>query len=531
MFFTVVATVIIASLGGSLIAARQIIEEQGEENALTIARAAASDPRYAAWVVAGQPDPNGPVQAAAEQLRKRTQALYVVVTDDHGRRYSHPNRDLIGQVVSTDPSAPLSGQDIDGLDRGTLGWSARGKVPLRDQAGRIVGSVSVGIPLSAVNQLQRGLGLVMLGVGVLAVAASLLATVWQTRRLHRITHGLELEEMADLLREHAAVLGGALEGVVAVDATGRVRLANDVVQQHLGVEVQVGMPVAESGLPAVLVELLAPTGREWPDAGRLVVVSGRILLVRRITVVRQGQDLGIVLVIADHTDLDDLGRELEATRGLTDALRAQAHEYTNRLHVLAGLLHLGHVDEAADYLAQLTGAESWSRGVQDPYLNGILEAKGATASELGVELRIAEATWVEGSLISPLDTITVVGNLLDNAIRAAARGRRRPAWVDVSLLGDGDDLVAHVIDSGDGVPPGREGDVFAGGWTTKESDREAHGLGLALARTTARHHGGEVELLAGRGDDHGATFGARLHGALRQVGSVGMTEARVGELE
>ncbi len=517
MFFTVVAAAIIASLAGSLIAARQIIEEQGEDNALAIARAAASDPRYAGWVVAGPPDPDGPVQVAAEQLRKRTEALYVVVTDDRGRRYSHPNSELIGQVVSTDPSVPLSGQDTDGLEQGTLGWSARGKVPLRDQAGRVVGSISVGIPVSAVSELQRGLGLVMLGVGALAVAASLLVTVWQTRRLHLITHGLELEEMADLLREHAAVLGGALEGVVAVDATGLVRLANEVVQQHLGAEVRVGRPVVESGLPTALVALLGPAGRDWPEAGRLLVMNGRILLVRRITVERQGHDLGVVLVIADRTDLDDLGRELEATRGLTDALRAQAHEYTNRLHVLAGLLHLGHVDEAADYLAQLTGAESWSRGVEDPYLNGILEAKGATASELGVELRIAEATWVEGSLISPLDTITVVGNLLDNAIRAAAGGQRRPAWVDVSLLGDGDDLVVHVIDSGDGVPPGREVEVFAGGWTTKGRDREAHGLGLALARTTARHHGGEVELLAGRGDDHGATFGARLRGALRQV--------------
>lgn len=517
MFFTVVAAAIIASLAGSLIAARQIIEEQGEDNALAIARAAASDPRYADWVLAGPPDPDGPVQAAAEQLRKRTEALYVVVTDDRGRRYSHPNRALIGQVVSTDPSVPLSGRDTDGLEQGTLGWSARGKVPLRDPAGQVVGSVSVGIPVSAVSELQRGLGLVMLGVGALAVAASLLVTVWQTRRLHLITHGLELEEMADLLREHAAVLGGALEGVVAVDATGRVRLANEVLQQHLGVAVRVGEPLAESGLPTVLIDLLGPAGRDWPDAGRLLVMSGRILLVRRITVERQGHDLGVVLVVADRTDLDDLGRELEATRGLTDALRAQAHEYTNRLHVLAGLLHLGHVDEAADYLAQLTGAESWSRGVEDPYLNGILEAKGATASELGVELRIAEATWVEGSLISPLDTITVIGNLLDNAIRAAARGQRRPAWVDVSLLGDGDDLVVHVIDSGDGVPPGREVEVFAGGWTTKERDREAHGLGLALARTAARHRGGEVELLAGRGDDHGATFGARLRGALRRV--------------
>ncbi len=517
VFVAVVAVVIVAALGGSLIAARQIIEQQAEDAALAIARTAASDPRYAEWITGHPPDPDGPVQASTEQLRRRTKALYVVVTDRRGVRYSHPNPDLVGQVVSTDPSVALSGRDAEAIERGTLGWSARGKVPLRDADGRVVGSVSVGISLSAVQELQRGLASVMLGVGVLAVAISLLAVVWQTRRLHRITHGLELEEMADLLREHAAVLGGALEGILAVDAGGRVRLANKVVRRYLDAGVVLGQPAAASGLPPPLVELLGEGARDWPEAGRLMVLNGRILLVRRITVERHGRHLGVVLVLADRTDLDDLGRELEATRGLMDALRAQAHEYTNRLHALAGLLHLGHHDDAEDYLVKLTGAESWSRGVEDPYLNGILEAKGALASELGVELRVTDATWVEGTLVRPLDTITVIGNLLDNAVRAAARGHRRPAWVEVSLLSDEDDLVVHVIDSGDGIPPDREGDVFASGWTTKELDRSGHGLGLALARTTARHHGGDVVLQDGRGDGHGAVFQALMRTALRRT--------------
>lgn len=529
VFFVVVSAAIIASLGGSLIAARQIIERQGEEHALAIARTTASDPRYAAWVLRQQPDVEGPVQAAAELVRRRTDALYVVVTDRDGVRYSHPNRDLIGYVVSTDPSIPLSGRDADGLERGTLGWSARGKVPLRDNADRVIGSVSVGIPLSALNALQRGLGLVMLGVGAMAMAASLLAAVWHTRRLHRITHGLELEEMADLLREHAAVLGGALEGVVAIDASGRVRLANDVARHYLDADIVIGTPVTESGLPAALADLLTADTQEWPEAGRLVVEGGRILLVRRIKVERHGHDLGTVLVLADRTDLDDLSRELEATRGLTDALRAQAHEYTNRLHVLAGLLHLGHLADAEEYLGQLTGAESRSCGIEDPYLNGMLEAKRAVASELGVSFHIAQVTWVEGTLSYPLDTITVIGNLLDNGIRAAARGPRRPPWVDVSLISDSTDLVVHVIDSGDGVPPDHEDQVFAGGWTTKQHDREAHGLGLALARTMARHHGGEVELQQGHGDSHGAIFCARMRGALRRTVAARQRDTPVAE--
>ncbi|MFT3876338.1 MAG: histidine kinase [Propioniciclava sp.] len=431
-----VVTVVAASLVAALTAARDTIAEQSEQRALATARLVASDARYAVWVLAGPPDPAGPVQQAAEQARIEGEVLYVVVTDADGVRYSHPSADLIGEKVSTDPSAALAGQEVTAIEQGTLGRSARGKVPLRDADGQVVGTVSVGIHLSTIDEHQRRLAamLMLVGAGALGVSFVLLSLL--SRSLRRLTHGLELGEMADLLREHAAVLAGALDGVIAADASGRVRLVNDAARRYLGAEVTVGEPADASGLPREVAALLTP-GAEAPEPGWLVVVGGRVLLVRRVRAERRGRDLGTVLVLADRTDLDDLGRELEATRGLTDALRAQAHEFTNRLHALAGMLHLGLFEDAEAYLDELTGAASWSHGVQDPYLNGILSAKTAVASESGVELRVSDGTWVEGRLNAPLDAVTVIGNLIDNAIRAAAAGTRTPPWVEVSLLSDG----------------------------------------------------------------------------------------------
>jgi len=252
----------------------------------------------------------------------------------------------------------------------------------------------------------------------------------------------------------------------------------------------------------------------------LRIICDRAVLATRLPVQRDGRDLGEVLILRDRSDLDTMARELESTRALTDALRAQAHEHTNRLHALAGLLHRGDVPEALAYLEELSGTGTWVAGLDDPYLAGVLAAKSAAASESGVALEVAPETYVDGRLARPLDTVTVVANLLDNAVRAAATGSRHPARVEVTLLSHGADLVVHVRDTGDGVPPEAVEAVFDHGYTSRTATPAGHGLGLALARHTARATGGDLVLLdpggpsLDGGSGHGAVFEARLCGVI-----------------
>ena len=503
--------VVLGSLVASTAVLRDDLEKQYEQRALAIARSLASSPTLAADVVSGRPDPRGPVQRAAERVRRATGALYVVVTDDRGIRYSHPTVANIGQPVSTSPDEALAGHEVVTIERGTLGYSARGKVPLRDADGRVVGEVSVGIAISELERETHKL-VVLLGLVALGpLAVGLAGAVLLARRLRRTTLGLEPEEMADLVREHAAVLGGVRDGLVAVDRSGRVTVSNAEAARLLGSDLPRGVPLAETGVGP---EVLALFEEEPPPSGALRVLGGRVVLVTRLAVRRDRRDLGTVLTLRDRTDLDDLARELEATRALTDALRAQAHEHSNRLHTLTGLLHHGDVAEAAEYLSGLSESSTWVSGVDDPYLAGLLAAKAAAASEAGVSLVVSDSTWLEDRLAHPLDTVTVVANLLDNGIRAAAEGSREPRTVEVTLLGDGADLVVHVVDSGDGVPAEHVGHVFDHGFTTRATDVPGHGIGLALARNTARAHGGDVRLVDPGDASHGAAFEARLSAAL-----------------
>jgi two-component system CitB family sensor kinase len=511
VLFQVALLTIVLSIGlaVSTLVLRRDLESQFQQRALAIARSVAQDTRLAGMVLTSPPAVDGPVQVEAEKVRRATKALYVVITDDAGIRYSHPNRSLVGQRVSTDPSEALAGRELVAIQRGTLGDSARGKVPLRADDGRVVGEVSVGISTVELNARMRELALLLVLIAAAALAVGVLGALTLAHRLRRTTLGLEPEEMADLLREHAAVLGGVRDGVIAIDHVGRVTVCNPEAVRLLGGEVRLGEPLARSGAPSVVEALFA--AKQAP-AGALRVIREQVVLATRLPVHREGRDLGMVLILRDRSDLDELGRELEATRALTDALRAQAHEYTNRLHALSGMLHLSHVEEAQAYLEELHGTVSHGAGVEDPYLAGLLAAKLAAASEAGVRLTVGDPTWVPGRLRQPLDAITVVGNLVDNAIRAALDGARRPAWAEVTLVSDEEDLVVHVVDSGDGVLPGQVESVFASGFTTRDVEPDLHGLGLGLARQTARHHGGDVTLMHPGDDEQGAVFTARMVG-------------------
>ncbi|MGZ4451380.1 MAG: sensor histidine kinase [Nocardioides sp.] len=499
--------VVLLLLSGAAYVLRHDLSREYEQRALAIARSVAQQPGLAAQVTGGAPTPDGPVQRTAEDVRRSTGALYVVITDKRGIRYSHPRPASIGAVVSTSPDAVLAGRQVVTVERGTLGLSARGKVPLRDDTGAVVGEVSVGISMNTVNartwQLVLVLGLIAAG----ALAVGISGAVTLGRRLRRTTLGLEPEEMADLVREHAAVLGGVRDGIIAVDSRDRVTVVNRAAQLLLGRSPARGTGLAEADLPEEIKEMLTA---EPAPVGAVCALEGRVVVADRIAVTREGRDLGRVLTLRDRTDLDAASRELEATRALTDALRAQSHEYRNRIHALGGLLHLGHIEQAQHYLDELSIDLSPVAGLGDPYLSGLVAAKRAIASESGVRLDVEASTYVDGTVVAPLDVVTVLGNLLDNAIRAAAGGERRPAYVELTVASDGPDLVMHVLDSGPGVAPLDVSRIFERGFTTRSHGATEHGYGLAVARLTARSHRGDVSLADPGGGEVGATFTARM---------------------
>ncbi|GGM50548.1 histidine kinase [Longimycelium tulufanense] len=505
---------VVVGLGFALFAwwLRTDLTDQYTERALTTARAVASNPDLGDAVL--RDDPDQLVQARAESARLATDALFVVVTDDRGVRIAHPDLSRLGLPVSTDPSAPLAGREVANVQRGTLGLSARGKVPLHSSDGEIVGEVSVGFNA---NEIDRELAGLLGAAAVFALGATALGVAGAgllSRLLKRRTLGLEPHELADLVREREAVLHGIGEGMLALDAVGRMSMCNREAARLLGIAPAPGVPVSELRLPARLHTALE---HRHPVNNLLIVAGDRLLVAKLRPVRRDGRDLGCVLTLRDRTELEALTTELDSVRRLSEALRAQRHEFANRLHTLSGLLQTGRRHEAVEYLQALSAGPlarlgPGGAGVADPFLQAFLAAKTALAEERGVVLEVGETSWVPTRVVAPVEVITVVGNLVDNALDAAREGTRRTAAVEIDLLADGTTLHMSVVDSGEGVPETLRERIFDEGVSTK--DLRERGLGLALARRAAAGLGGEVRLTDPGGAEHGAVFVARLPDAL-----------------
>lgn len=502
--------------------------QEVESRALAVAQSVAADTDVRAAVVQISAAPTvpsnaelrtGPIQAIGESIRTRTNALFVVITDHNGIRLSHPNPALLGREVSTSPDAALSGKEVTEEATGTLGPSVRAKVPIWDDGGTaVVGEVSVGFSNTAVAAGALGAitPIVLSVLGALLIGA--LASTFLTRRLRKLTLGLEPEELSTLVQDQEVVLHGVAEGVIGVSASGRVTVCTAKARRLLRLGDVTGRQFSSLSIPQPIPRLL-----EDLEAGRRatvqVVVGPSVLLVSARRVTRGASDLGWVLTVLDRTQVEELSRQLGAVGALSAALRIQRHEFANRLHTAFGLLSIGHVDEAAAFLQQTleTGplkypVEHLDR-LQDPYLQAFAGAKGSEASERGVLLRIGDNTLVRGSVTDPQDITTVLGNLIDNAVEAAVASGRPNPWVEIELLSEADTLHLVVADSGDGVA-GNPDLPFKEGHSTRrtgENSPHGQGLGLPLSRGIARNRGGDVWLAsAGEPGSGGAVFCARL---------------------
>ncbi|MBO3735874.1 Spo0B domain-containing protein [Glycomyces sp. NEAU-S30] len=525
VFQLTVVLVVLAAVAGVSLAQSQAVfsAEQGRRVTQLAESLASSD------LVREQLPKPAPSQTLAPEIQsslERWQVSSVTIADAEGEVVASTNPLLIGSVL------PLAPGVLDGR-----GW--RGEIELGGRT-ELVGQAPV---LGRVDSDDEDAPIVQLGVAVvgqevpspaamlagdspdlllylgIASALGVAGSVLLARRIKRQTFGMEPREIAGLAEHREAMLYGIAEGVVALDEQHRVTLVNDVARRLLDLpDEAVGRTVAELDLSARLHDVL--TGAV-EGADQVVLQGNRVLVVNRMPVAKDGRPLGSVATLRDRTELAQLERDLGSFRSTAEALRAQAHEFDNKLHTISGLIQIGEQDEVVRYIDALNRHRQSldlhiAEPIRDKAIAALLMAKSAQASERRVRLDM-----VAESALSPLaaedsaDVGTVLGNLVDNAVEAAAGAVRdaplprrsdTDAWVAVLIREEAGAVRITVHDSGPGVPPETASEVFEHGYTTKAAAGE-RGIGLALTRLVCEHHGGSVAL---EHTERGARFTAVL---------------------
>ena len=504
----VVTLLVTSGMVGAFLLVRQDARNAAVDKVIGVAETVAHSPAVADALRTSKPA-DMVLQPYAEATRIATNTRFIVVMAPDRTRYTHPTVGLIGQKFVGSIAAALAGGRVVEEYRGSLGESVRTVVPVQAADGTIVGLVSVGITTDVINRQLWRQALLVAGA---TAAALLLAGVgaWLlSRRLRRQTHGLGPAEMTRMYEYYDAVLHAVREGLVVVDRDRRVTLINDEGRRLLGVpeDAPIDRPLAELELPAEAAALIA-SGRDTVDEP--VLAGERVLVASQRETTFEGRAVGTVLTLRDHTELRALTGELDSVRGLTEALQAQAHEAANRLHTFLTMVELGRTDEAIELAtAELSLAQQLTDqvmgAVTEPALAALLLGKSAQASERGVQLTVDDRSRIDGGPVPSRDLLTVVGNLVDNALEAVAAAQQ-PRRVRVLVRQDGGEVLVRVTDNGPGLPPGQAADVFRRGWSTKPG--QGHGVGLALVRQVAERHGGGCDVEPA--DGGGAVFTVRL---------------------
>lgn len=503
---------------------------------LAVATAIADSPLVLA--ASESADASTALQPYALALSQDAGLDFITIMAPDRTRWTHPTQTEIGKHYIGAIEPALSGTAFTEISTGTLGPSVRAVVPVTDANGTVRALVAVGTTTSNITIALNARLPSVLGLALGLLVSGSVVTWLLGRYLRRVTLGWGPEHLAQLFVYYDSVLHSVREGIVLVDLHGDLVLYNDQAARLLGIPprqtASVNTVAASEERPPTLNELSLPpslgellrSGRTAQDeihltGSRVLVVSQEPAIAPPTSANRgKATPMGFVATIRDHTDLQTLGSELQSMHTLSDALRAQTHEHSNRLHTIVSLMELGRTDQALEFatkdleLSQKL-ADEMVGSVDEPVISALIMGKSAQANELGIALTVNASGTLAQSGLSIKDLVTVLGNLVDNALDAAASGDD-PRWVSVTVLSTNQDVVIEVADSGDGVSPGLIDDVLRLGFSTKGADATgstatrrgptsavvpmpgrsvgARGIGLALVRQAVTRLGGTLTI-------------------------------------
>lgn len=438
------------------------------------------------------------VQTLTETVRKTSGVEFIVVLDMNGIRLSHPNPEMIGKrFVGGDDSEVYKGKTYNSTAEGTLGLSMRSFTPVYGQDGKQIGAIAVGILL---NQIQKTLDntrlMVLIGVltgFIFGIPGALILA----GRIKRILFGLEPDEIARLFEERNALLHSVREGILGVDLNMKITVVNEEaarIFKAAGIPTDVLGYDIDEVVPNSNLHNVIETGH--PEFDQEQDINGIQILTNRIPVKVNDRIVGAVATFRDKTEITRIAEQLTGVRLYADALRSQTHEFMNRLHVILGMIHMGHYERVSEYITEVSSKFQDEVGyvmrrIKDPIIAGYIMAKLSNARERGVFFSLREDSFVpelpEVSFES--DVATILGNLIENSMDAVEVTEVKE--ISVFIGTENETLTLIVKDSGEGISPEDYSAIIQKGYSTRGENR---GYGMHHVVQIIDKHSGTISI-------------------------------------
>ncbi|MFK5925567.1 MAG: sensor histidine kinase [Desulfuromusa sp.] len=474
-----------------------VLKEQIGKRALQVSKTVAQIPLVREQITKQQPD--GTLQQLAEKIRVETGAKFIVIGNRDSIRFSHPKLDRLGkQMVGGDNAPALErGESYISQAVGTLGASIRGKVPIFDNDKKVIGIVSVGYLLDNVQGIVRAhqhrVGML---VGILMLLG-VLGALSISRSFKKAIFGLEPEQIARLFTERATIIESIREGIIAIDRNAKVTVINRVAIESLGDQHDneiIGKHISQV-LPGAKLSRVLTGGKQRLD--QELDIGDVTMIINTVPTLEHGKITGAVASFRRKDELDILAKQLSQVKEYSEMLRAQTHEYSNKLHTIAGLIQIDHDKEALELIGRESAGYQGliaflAKAVPHPVLAAFIIGKYNHAQELRIDFEIDQESQL---LDVPSDlnrekVLTILGNLIDNAFDAALQTGKSPK-VKLSMTDIGNDLVFEIEDSGDGIPSEQTDKIFEKGFSSKHIDR---GQGLYLVKKSLQYLNGQITI-------------------------------------
>ncbi|NIF37452.1 sensor histidine kinase [Enterobacter sp. Tr-810] len=438
-----------------------------------------------------------------QKIAAHSDASFIVIGDNKGQHLFHSVfADRVGTtLVGGDNEEVLQGKSTTTIRKGGLGISLRSKAPIFNDAGQVVGIVSVGYLTSYLDTITVNKVVNILIAAVLLLIALFIFSWFFTRSIKKQIFSLEPREIGLLVRQQKAMMESIYEGVIAIDDDLRIEVINQAARKLLGLS-QPARELRGQLISQVIdpVPFFAPQTMLAKDThDEICRFNDLTVIASRVRIMLENSLQGWVITFRDRNEIDTLSAQLSQVKRYVDNLRIMRHEQLNRMTTLSGLLHMGRYEEAIGYIqAQSEHAQELldfiSSRFSSPTLCGLLLGKTARAREKGVELNFDPACRMD-TVFQPLheaELISIIGNLLDNAIEATQRSALPHAPVEVLIKLNEQELIIEVADQGVGITPEIRERIFERGITTKT--RGDHGIGLYLIESYVTQAGGSIEV-------------------------------------